>query len=141
MRTTLITHIEVTHEVVVDTRPDPAIHSHPVSDVALLRLVLARELETINEYERYAQQAESDEMKAFFRHLAKEEKEHVSEAMALINSLDAEQAAEWSEVNITTDHFVNGKAAPPSAAEPAPETKPTPPPSPSWTVGSLKRSD
>ena len=101
-------------------------------------------------------------MKAFFRHLAKEEKEHVSEAMALINALDPEQAAEWAEVNITTDHFVHGKPKPElDEATPTSPPAPTAPPPDeakgfvdepkgltvaepaglAFTVGSLKRRE
>lgn len=101
-------------------------------DVALVRRVLARELETINEYEAYARAATSPTIRAFFLHLAKEEKEHVSEAMMLIHQLDAEQRLEWERADVGHEHFTGGeRGASPMATSPSPI--------PRFTVGSLKR--
>ncbi|HLM45051.1 MAG TPA: ferritin family protein, partial [Myxococcaceae bacterium] len=61
------------------------------TDVALVRRVLARELETINEYEAFAQAASNPEVRAFFAHLAAEEKEHVAEATQMLRMLDSAQ--------------------------------------------------
>jgi rubrerythrin len=104
----------------------------PPRDVRLLRRVLARELDTINEYEEMAEEAEEEVVRAFFRHLADEEKEHVAEAMALIHERDPAQAAESSK-DIRADHFLSGGAAPPADAQQAPVE-----PAPRFTVGSLK---
>ena len=100
-----------------------------LDDLARLRLVLARELETINEYEAHARAASSEKMCAFFTHLADEEKEHVAEAMALIHELDAVQAQESAEVHTDHAHF---------AGKSTPEIKPTPMSRLRWTIGSLK---
>ncbi|GHG98962.1 ferritin [Comamonas sp. JC664] len=62
-----------------------------LDDVARIRLVLARELETINEYEAYARASSHPEVRAFFQHLAAEEKEHVSEAVHMLRMLDSGQ--------------------------------------------------
>ncbi len=85
------------------------------NDLALLREVLARELDTISQYERASFSASDKRLQAFFRHLAREEKEHVSEAMALVHEYDAEQKQEWDETNTSADHFEMGKKSHPSA--------------------------
>lgn len=127
----------------IDTPPKDAVHSSSMSDIALLRLVLARELETINEYEQFSRDAESESLRIFFAHLAKEEKEHVSEAMALIHQLDQEQADEWAEVNVSEDHFVRGRITKTETETPKPEPAPRAPrrSHSGFTVGSLKRTD
>lgn len=125
--------------------------SLPPRDVRLLRRVLARELDTISEYEEMAEQAEEEVVRAFFRHLADEEKEHVAEAMALIHERDPVQARE-AQKEFSADHFLSGEE--PAGAEPAdvapadaaPENDAAPAPAgsgdnlytPHFTVGSLK---
>lgn len=138
------------------------IDSKLLDDVALVRQVLARELDTINEYEASARAASDPEVRAFFLHLAAEEKEHVAEAVHMLRMLDAGQQAHFSKP-IAPGHFqaaIEGKekaTAHPSA--PAPGPAPAEPPSnlppqrviygvpatPSsgalpLTVGSLRRS-
>jgi hypothetical protein len=89
------------------------------SDVALIRRVLARELETINEYEASARSASSPEVKAFFLHLASEEKEHVAEAVHMLRLLDAGQEAHFSKP-VVLDHFQATAGQPaPAPASPA----------------------
>lgn len=61
-----------------------------------LRAVMARELETINEYEHYAAVTADPEIKALFQHLADEEKEHVTEVFEVLKKRDAVQAA-WEQ--------------------------------------------
>ncbi len=131
------------------------------TDVARVRTVLWRELETINHYEELARQASSDEVKAFFQHLAQEEKEHVAEATLLLRRLDPGQEL-FFQKDYAAGHF-NGAAAakpvPPPVAAPKPtavavedlrlprDLSRTPyaipaPPAPSasgLTVGSLRR--
>ena len=102
-----------------------------VTDVALVRRVLARELDTINEYEAMAARAKDPTIQAFFRHLAAEEKEHVAEAMALIRAYDLEQEAKSGAADVRPEHFDplrRGGAAPSPAADPTRR----------YTVGSLK---
>ncbi len=91
------------------------------SDVALIRRVLARELETINEYEASARSASSPEVSAFFLHLAAEEKEHVAEAVHMLRLLDAGQEAHFSKP-VVLEHFQAAAGQPPPAA-PAPQAK------------------
>jgi hypothetical protein len=94
------------------------------SDVALVRRVLARELETINEYEASARASTSPEVRDFFLHLAAEEKEHVAEAVHMLRLLDAGQEAHFSKP-VLAGHFqgaiTGGQplAAPPAAPPPA----------------------
>lgn len=94
------------------------------SDVALVRRVLARELETINEYEASARASTSPEVRDFFLHLAAEEKEHVAEAVHMLRLLDAGQEAHFSKP-VMAGHFQGAlaggqpPAAPPAAPSPA----------------------
>lgn len=97
------------------------------TDVALVRRVLARELETINEYEAFARASSSPEIRDFFLHLAAEEKEHVAEAVHMLRLLDAGQEAHFSKP-VVEGHFqgaIEGKPSP--APAPAPASQPTPP--------------
>jgi rubrerythrin len=106
------------------------------SDVELVRQVLARELETINQYEQAAREADTELIRAFFRHLADEEKEHVAEAIQLLHQLDGAQRARASKVDVRLEHFGGAPAHRAAAEHPAP---PTPQATRSFTVGSLKR--
>lgn len=100
------------------------------TDVALVRRVLARELETINEYEAFARAASSPELRDFFLHLAAEEKEHVAEAIHMIRLLDADQEAHFAKP-VTTGHFQGAIAGAKPATAPAPEpAAPREPPAP-----------
>jgi hypothetical protein len=135
------------------------------TDVALVRRVLARELETINEYEAHARAASTPELRDFFLHLAAEEKEHVAEAVHMLRLLDSGQEAHFARP-VTAGHIqgaVEGRPSPAPAPAPAPASPPepaappptllqpqrvlygvpAPPPSPGvqpLTVGSLRRS-
>jgi hypothetical protein len=103
------------------------------TDVALVRRVLARELETINEYEASARAASSPELRDFFLHLAAEEKEHVAEAVHMLRLLDAGQEAHFSKP-VVEGHFqgaLQGRPSPaPAPSAPAPSAAP-PEPAPS----------
>ena len=92
--------------------------SELLNDVARIRRVLARELETINEYESFAQLSTSPEVRAFFAHLAAEEKEHVAEATQMLRRLDAAQDRHFTQP-IAPGHFQKAVGAPPSPAAPA----------------------
>jgi len=98
--------------------------NQPGTDMERVRLVLARELETINEYERLAREADSPEVKAFFAHLAAEEKEHVAEATLVLRQLDAKQDAYFVQ-GIAPGHFEGAPSAAPAGpvapAAPAPQ--------------------
>ncbi len=91
------------------------------TDAARVRLVLMRELETISVYEALAREADSAEGKAFFEHLAKEEKEHVAEAIYLLRKFDAAQDADFDKP-FSEAHFRGETAAVPSPGRPAEAT-------------------
>jgi hypothetical protein len=102
------------------------------TDVALVRRVLARELETINDYEASARAASSPELRDFFLHLAAEEKEHVAEAIHMLRLLDAGQEAHFSKP-VVEGHFqgaLQGRPSP-APAPSAPTAAPPPEPAPS----------
>lgn len=107
--------------------PPPA---EPVSleDIARVREVLARELETINSYEAHARATNSPALRDFFLHLAAEEKEHVAEAVLLLRELDAVQEQYFTRT-VSADHFTapSGRPAAAPAQAPPPEAvaKPT----------------
>lgn len=60
-------------------------------DLLVLRATLARELDTINAYERAMHEAGSPEVRRLLAHLRDEEKEHVAECMEYIRRLDEVQ--------------------------------------------------
>lgn len=66
-------------------------------DIVLLREILARELETINTYHSLLERSTAPEVADFIGHIIDEEKEHVAEAMELINQIDHRQAARFGE--------------------------------------------
>ena len=103
------------------------------TDVELVRLVLARELETINQYEQASREAESELVRSFFRHLADEEKEHVAEATLLLQQLDAAQLAHFATAEVGAEHF--GGNTPRERVEAARSAAPQH----LFTVGSLKK--
>lgn len=103
-----------------------------LDDVARIRRVLARELETINEYEAFARAASSPDVRAFFQHLAAEEKEHVSEAVHMLRLLDSGQDAHFTSP-VATGHFEGTAAAGAPAAPAAPAR--TAPPAPAAVSG------
>jgi hypothetical protein len=104
-----------------------------LSDVARIRRVLARELETINEYEAFAQASSNPEVRAFFAHLAAEEKEHVAEATQMLRLLDSAQDTHFANP-IAPGHFQKAIGATP-ASSPAPSSPPAPAPSGSGPKG------
>jgi hypothetical protein len=97
-------------------------------DLILVRDILAREIETINTYERLLSKAQTEEVKTFLKHITEEEKEHVAEALELIKRFDPSQAALLGEGN----HWGQTPAAP---ARPASFQGAR-----SLTVGSLRKS-
>ncbi|QSQ26479.1 ferritin [Pyxidicoccus parkwayensis] len=105
-----------------------------LDDVARIRRVLARELETINEYEAFARASSSPDVRAFFLHLAAEEKEHVSEAVHMLRLLDGGQDTHFTKP-VATGHFEAAAGAGAPAAPMASErAAPSAPPPPTATV-------
>jgi hypothetical protein len=105
-----------------------------LDDVARIRRVLARELETINEYEAFARASSSPEVRAFFLHLAAEEKEHVSEAVHMLRMMDAGQDTHFA-APFVPGHFQAAQQGRAPAAPPAPEPPPAAPPVVSFRNG------
>lgn len=108
-----------------------------------LRDVLARELETISLYERYAEAEADPEAKELLQHLADEEKEHVTELYEAILARDPKQK-QWDEsgahAQALREGRFDGTAAPAGAAPPAAAPAPkavAPRPRGQLTVGSL----
>lgn len=106
------------------------------TDLARVRLVLLRELETINHYEELARAAESEEIRAFFLHLAEEEKEHVAEATFLMRKLDPGQEAHFAK-DFSTAHFRGEVPSSPPAGSAGPATVP-PRPQPDGPLEQLR---
>ncbi len=106
------------------------------TDVALVRMTLARELETINAYEEFASQAQSEDVRIFLKHLADDEKEHVAEATALLRALDAVQE-HFFQQDVSVEHMKGGHGAEHGPATEAPRSSAAPA-RPALTVGSLK---
>lgn len=94
---------------------------HPGTDMERVRHVLSRELETINEYEQLAREAESPAVRDFLFHLAAEEKEHVTEAVMVLRQLDPRQEAYFA-AGVEPGHFASTQEGP------APKTAPAPTP-------------
>jgi rubrerythrin len=61
-------------------------------DVAILRDLMARELETINAYRSLAAKAPDGQAREFFLHIIEEEKLHVADVLRAIAALDEDQA-------------------------------------------------
>jgi hypothetical protein len=98
---------------------DPLANGELLDDVARIRRVLARELETINEYEAFAAASQNPEVRAFFAHLAQEEKEHVAEATHMLRRLDPGQEAHFAQGTLP-GHFGAAVPALPAPEAPAP---------------------
>jgi hypothetical protein len=113
-------------------------------DLLVLRTTLARELDTINEYERMMHDAGSPEVRTLLAHLRDEEKEHVAECMQYIRRLDAVQDRLFLEDVDALVAGPNRAGHPPAAPASAPkavaaQSKPAADAAASFTVGSLKR--
>ncbi len=59
-----------------------------MSDASLIRTILARECDTVNEYEKLAAQAEDPAVRRLILHFAEEEKEHIAECAMALAGLD-----------------------------------------------------
>ncbi len=98
-------------------------------DLIILREILARELETINVYQNLASRTASRDVAAFINHIAEEEKEHVAEAMEIINQMDSSQASRFG---------VGAHWRQPSEMSNTPASHSTQSQGHSFTVGSLR---
>ena len=64
-------------------------------DKQILRLAIIAELDAINLYEQLANMTEDENIRTILLDVAREEKTHVGEFMALLLKLDEEQAEEF----------------------------------------------
>ena len=64
-------------------------------DLEMLREDLTGELQAINQYQEHILSLENDEAVSTLEHIIEEEKEHVAELLALIQSLDPVQAEKF----------------------------------------------
>ncbi|MBO9541002.1 hypothetical protein J7643_10465 [bacterium] len=110
-------------------------------DLAVIRLALVRELETINHYQDLHDQASDPSVKTLMLHLMEEEKEHVAELTAMLRALDAVQDQYFREGHGAA--LGTGDVAA-LAHKPSPQAVPTPVATPAplpvrtgLTVGSL----
>lgn len=62
--------------------------------VEALRLAIIAELDAINLYRQFARSIDDEKIKKVFEDIAKEEKTHVGEFLALLKMLDPEQVKE-----------------------------------------------
>lgn len=119
-------------------------------DVAVLREILQRELETINTYEDMIARLKDPALRQIVEHITDEEREHVAEMYQLIVERDPRQQA----LSERSRQHVEGLSAPPGpgvvAQAPAPPVSSVgaldliPPPPPvfptgAWSVGPLKQ--
>lgn len=66
-------------------------------DRQILRIAIMAELDAINLYEQLASLTDDDDLRTILLDVAREEKTHVGEFMALLLSRDEEQAVELEE--------------------------------------------
>jgi rubrerythrin len=72
-------------------------------DADLLRHVMARECETVNEYLAMAERAQSPEVKGLLLHLAYEEKEHIAVCAKELMKVDADHKMWMEKVHAPVD--------------------------------------
>jgi hypothetical protein len=105
------------------------------NDLSILRALAARELETINHYQRLADSSDAGS-RDFFLHVLVEEKLHVAQALEMIAKLDPDQT-ELMRTGFRSGHRsgeIPLQLDPVVDAEPVVEAAPRP----ALTVGSLR---
>ncbi|MCE1245059.1 MAG: ferritin-like domain-containing protein [Firmicutes bacterium] len=106
-------------------------------NLEIIRDILARELETVSTYQRWAEEVDNEELKRMIGHIRDEEKEHIAECYKYLSLHDATQDHANEEVD--EEHFPNGVFVATPAGEASPEAEENKSLSPdSLTVGSLK---
>lgn len=73
-----------------------------------LRISIAAELDAINLYLQFARATDDERFRRVFEDVAKEEKTHVGEFLALLNILDQEQATELEEGRKEVEKLMGG---------------------------------
>lgn len=102
-------------------------------DATILRTVLAREAETVNEYEALAEAAESEEVRRLMLHIAREEREHIAVCVQYLARIDGDFKAHLDREHPPLDAEGRKAPAPAAPAAPAPAT----PVLNAFTIGSL----
>ncbi|MCO4760356.1 MAG: hypothetical protein KC502_02555 [Myxococcales bacterium] len=102
-----------------------------MNDASLIRTIMARECETVNEYEELAAKAESEAVRNLILHFAKEEKEHIAECSQLLEKIDADYEAFLKKpLSHVYESLASGDETAPSpnaaAAQAAPSQAPSP---------------
>ena len=116
-------------------------------DAELLRHVMARECETVNEYLAMAERAQSPEVKGLLLHLAHEEKEHIAVCVKELMKVDADHKMWMEKVHAPLDaegRRLNTSASGDHSPGPNPTQQVGAAPStvagkPQFTIGSLIR--
>ncbi|MCS6915649.1 MAG: hypothetical protein RMK29_12640 [Myxococcales bacterium] len=124
-------------------------------DVAILRDILQRELETINVYEALMERLADPRLRQIVAHITNEEREHVAEIYELILEQDAIQRATSQRGRQYLEDALAASPTPaagatPTAKQDQPAMSPgraldlTPPPPPvfpqsGWSVGPLRQ--
>jgi len=74
-----------------------------------LRMAIIAELDAVNLYMQFARAIEDEKYRKVFEDIAKEEKTHVGEFLALLKTLDPEQAKELEEGEEEVRELMGGK--------------------------------
>jgi len=99
-----------------------------VSDANLIRTILARECDTVNEYEALAARAQDPKIRNLILHFAEEEKEHIAECALVLARIDSQYA---TYLNKSLTHIDEAWAEPNEPSEPNEPNEPaTPNPTP-----------
>jgi rubrerythrin len=75
-------------------------------NLEIIRDILARELETVSTYQRWAEEVDNDELKRMIGHIRDEEKEHISECYKYLSLHDAGQ--DHANEEVEEEHFPGG---------------------------------
>lgn len=107
-----------------------------MSDASLIRTILARECDTVNEYEALAAQAEDPAVRKLILHFAEEEKEHIAECALALAHIDAPFKRFLDKpLSHVDDAWSTPQAEPTAQAEaPAPVAPSAPPAEPAEPV-------
>ncbi|MCB9744167.1 MAG: hypothetical protein H6740_16335 [Alphaproteobacteria bacterium] len=103
-------------------------------DATILRTVLAREAETVNEYEALAAAAQSEEVRRLMLHIAREEREHIAVCVQHLARLEADFQAHLDREHPPLDAEGNKL---PAAVAPSEAPSAVAPRLNTFTVGSL----
>jgi len=75
-------------------------------NLEIIRDILARELETVSTYQRWAEEVDNAELKRMIGHIRDEEKEHIAECYKYLSLHDSAQ--DHANEEVEEEHFPNG---------------------------------